>query len=315
MKIILAGATGQIGAMLLRAFETEGHDLVVLSRGSPAGLSRVVRWEGSTLGPWADHVDGADVVINLAGRSVNCRYTEANLTAMKRSRVDSTRVLGEAIAKASRPPRVWLQMSTATLYAHRFDAPNDEAHGIIGGHEPDVPRYWDRSIDIAQAWEATLASANAPGTRKVALRTAMVMSPDRGGVFDTLATLARRGLGGTAGDGRQFVSWIHERDFVEAVRFILRREDLAGAINLCAPQPLPNADFQRTLRKAVGACVALPSPAWLLEIGAFFLRTDTELILKSRRVVPGRLTEAGFTFAYPAWPEAAVELAQRWRSV
>ncbi len=315
MKIILAGATGQIGAMLVRAFAAEGHDLVVLSRGASAGPSRVVQWDGRTLGPWADHIDGADVVINLAGRSVNCRYTEANLAAMKASRVESTRAIGEAIAQASRPPRVWLQMSTATIYAHRFDAPHDEAHGILGGHEPDVPRYWDRSIDIAQAWEAALATACTPQTRKVALRTAMVMSPDRGGVFDTLATLARRGLGGTAGDGRQFVSWIHEHDFVAALRFILRRDDLSGAINLCAPHPLPNVDFQRALRKAVGARVALPSPAWLLEIGAFFLRTDTELILKSRRVVPGRLADAGFAFAFPSWPEAAVDLARRWRSV
>jgi uncharacterized protein (TIGR01777 family) len=183
---------------------------------------------------------------------------------------------------------------------------------LIGGTEPDVPRYWDRSIAIAKAWEATLAEAHTPCTRKVALRTAMVMSPDRGGVFDTLATLTRRGLGGPLGDGRQYVSWIHEHDLCAATDLLIAREDLAGPVNLCAPEPLPNRDFQAALRTALRTPVGLPSPAWLLELGALFLRTDTELVLKSRRVVPGRLLAAGFTFRHPAWPGAAAELATRW---
>ncbi len=313
MKIVLAGATGQIGTMLRRAWEREGHDLVVLSRNSSSSAGRVIPWDGRTVGPWADSLDGADVVVNLAGRSVNCRYTPRNLADMMSSRVDSTRVMGEAISRAQRPPRVWLQMSTATIYAHRFDAPNDEATGLLGGAEPDVPRYWDRSIEIARAWEQALDDAPTPSTRKVALRTAMVMSPDAGGVFDTLATLAKRGLGGPAGNGRQFVSWIHEHDFVAAIRFLLARDDLAGPVNLCAPSPLPNRDFQHHLRLALGVRVGLPAPRFLLEAGAWFLRTDTELILKSRRVAPRRLLEAGFTFAFPAWPEAAADLARRWR--
>lgn len=313
MKIILAGGSGQIGCVLERHLLGAGHEVVVLSR-SPARESSGTRlvWDGRTLGPWATALDGADVVINLAGRSVNCRYTETNLAAMMSSRVDSTRVMGEAIARAARPPKVWLQMSTATLYAHRFDAPNDEATGLIGGNEPDVPRYWDRSIAIAQAWEATLAEAHTPRTRKTALRAAMVMSPDRGGVFDTLATLTRRGLGGALGNGRQYVSWIHEHDLCAAIDFLIAREDLVGPVNLSAPEPLPNRDFQAALRRVLRVPFGLPSPACLLELGAFFLRTDTELVLKSRRVVPGRLLKAGFTFRHPAWPEAVAELASRW---
>lgn len=313
MKIVIAGGSGHLGRILQRAFSQRSHTVVTLARSPVPENKSAFGWDGRTVGRWATELDGADVVINLAGRSVNCRYTSGNLTAMMTSRIESTRVIGEAIARSKQPPRVWLQMSTATIYAHRLDAPNDEVTGTIGGGEPYVPRYWDRSIEIAKAWEATLESAPTPHTRKVALRTAMVMSPERGGVFDTLATLARRGLGGTAGDGRQYVSWIHERDFVEALRFLTHRDDLSGAINLCSPHPLPNAEFQQALRRAVEAPFALPSPAWLLEIGAFFLRTDTELILKSRRAVPRRLMEAGFTFDFPIWSQASVDLARRWR--
>jgi hypothetical protein len=320
MKLILAGATGQIGRILLRDFTRENtHELVVLTREPmrvPSATRRpglrFVSWDARSLGPWAAELDGADAVINLAGRSVNCRYTADNLAAMMSSRVESTRVIGEAITRAAQPPRVWLQMSTATIYAHRFDAPNDEVTGILGGAEPDVPRYWDTSIAIARAWEETLFSSATPLTRKVALRSAMVMSPDRAGVFDTLATLARRGLGGAHGHGRQFISWIHEHDFIAAIRFLLTCEALDGPVNLAAPTPLPNREFQRVLRLTLGCRGALPTPRWALELGAFLLRTDTELLLKSRRVIPRRLLEHGFTFRYSNWQEAATELGQRW---
>jgi uncharacterized protein (TIGR01777 family) len=311
LRIVLPGGTGQIGTLLARAWRARGHDVTVLGRTARAG---VVAWDGRTLGPWADTLDGADVVVNLAGRSVDCRYTEANLREMMDSRVHSTRVVGEAIARAARPPRVWLQMSTATIYAHRFDAPNDEATGILGGGEPGAPAYWARSIAIAKAWEATLDAASTPGTRKVALRAAMVMSPDRGGVFSVLSRLARLGLGGPVGGGAQYVSWIHERDFVAACDFLVARDDLDGPVNLAAPQPLPQRQFMRALRDAWGAPIGLPATAWMAEIGAWVLRTDTELLLKSRRVVPGRLLDAGFSFAFPSWPEAAQELVARARA-
>ncbi|NMO23037.1 TIGR01777 family protein [Pyxidicoccus fallax] len=315
MKVVIPGGTGQVGGLLARAFRTRGDEVVILSRGGGGEGSRTVSWDGRTLGAWAAEVDGADVVINLAGRSVNCRYTPENLQAMMDSRVESTRVVGQAIAQAKRPPRLWLQMSTATLYAHRFDAPNDEATGIIGGEEPDAPAYWRQSIDIAKAWERTLQEADTPRTRKVALRTAMVMSPDAEGVFDVLFRLVRFGLGGSAGNGRQYVSWIHGQDFVRAVQFLMGREDLSGAFNLAAPNPLPNRDFMRVLRDAAGVGLGLPAAKWMLEVGAVFMRTDTELLLKSRRVVPGRLLQAGFTFLHPDWPGAARELVASWRAL
>ncbi|MFP2924114.1 TIGR01777 family oxidoreductase [Pyxidicoccus sp. 3LG] len=314
MKVVIPGGTGQVGGVLARALRAKGHDVVILSRGGGGGEARVVPWDGRTVGAWADEVDGADVVINLAGRSVNCRYTPENLRQMMDSRVESTRAVGQAIARAKRPPRLWLQMSTATLYAHRFDAPNDEATGLIGGEEPDAPAYWRQSIDIAKAWERTLQEVETPHTRKVALRTAMVMSADPGGIFDVLLRLVRFRLGGAAGGGRQFVSWIHEEDFVRAVLFLVEREDLSGAFNLAAPGPLPQRDFMKALRDAAGVGLGLPAAKWMLEVGALFMRTDTELLLKSRRVVPGRLLEAGFTFQQPDWPEAAGELVARWRA-
>jgi uncharacterized protein len=310
MKVVIPGGTGQVGAVLSRALLARGHEVVLLSRGGRS-TARVVPWDGRNLGAWASEIDGADVVVNLAGRSVNCRYTEANLRAMMDSRVDSTRVVGQAIAQAARPPRAWLQMSTATLYAHRFDAPNDEPTGVIGGGEPGAPAYWRRSVEIAQAWERTQAEADTPSTRRVALRTAMVMSPDPGGIFDVLLALVRRRLGGPSAGGRQYVSWIHEHDFVRAVELIIERDDLSGPVNLAAPHPLPQRDFMAALRQAAGVGLGLPATRWMLEIGAFFLRTDTELLLKSRRVVPQRLLQAGFVFQYPTWADAARELAAR----
>ncbi|GGL30380.1 TIGR01777 family oxidoreductase [Planomonospora parontospora] len=311
MKIVIPGGTGQIGTILNHALTAAGHEVVVLTRGPVRG--REVRWDGGTLGPWAEEIDGSDIVVNLAGRSVSCRYTPANLQAMMDSRVRSTRVVGEAIAAAARPPRVWLQMSTATVYSHRFDAPNDEATGVLGGTEPGVPGYWAYSVEIAKAWEQAQERAETPHTRKVAMRSAMVMSPDRGGVFDVLLRLARLGLGGPVAGGAQYVSWIHDRDFVRAVEFLIDRDDLAGPVNLAAPVPLPQRMFMRVLRAAWGVPVGLPATKWMAELGAFALRSDTELLLKSRRVVPGRLLGAGFAFDYAQWPEAAGDLVRRVR--
>lgn len=313
MKIVLPGGSGQVGTLLARALEG-AHEVVVLSRSEGPGPGRRVRWDGVQLGPWADEIDGADAVVNLAGRTVNCRYTDENLRQMMDSRVDSTRVVGEAIAQAKRPPAVWLQMSTATIYAHRFDGANDEATGILGGDEPDAPAYWGYSVEIAKAWERTLEEVDTPATRKVALRAAMVLSPDRGGVFDVLLGLTRWGLGGPIGGGDQFVSWIHERDFLAAVELLLERDDLAGPFNLASPEPLPQGELMAELRRAAGVPLGLPATTWMAEIGAFFLRTDTELVLKSRRVVPGRLLAEGFEFAFPRFPEAADDLVRRARA-
>ncbi|MCX5660597.1 MAG: TIGR01777 family oxidoreductase [Planctomycetota bacterium] len=317
MKIVIPGGSGHIGTVLARDLHAAGHDVAVLSRSAKAAAGttavRNVAWDGRTLGPWAGEFDGADVVINLAGRSVNCRYGPANRRAIMDSRTESTRVIGQAIAAAKRPPRLWLQSSTATIYAHRYDAPNDEETGIIGGNEPGVPETWRFSIDVATSWERVAAEAVMPATRKVNMRTAIVMSPERGGAFAALLGITRLGLGGRSGDGKQYVSWIHERDFVRAVLWLIEHEEMAGNVNIAAPNPLPNADFMRDLRQAWGIGFGLPASRWMLEVGAIPMRTETELLLKSRRVIPGRLLKAGFTFEYLTWPEAAKELCDRVR--
>ncbi len=313
MKIVIPGGSGQVGTLLGRHFHARRDEVVVLSRAPREAPWRVVRWDAQTVGEWTAEIEGADVLINLTGRSVNCRYNARHRAEIMDSRVRSTRLLGEVVANAARPPRVWLQASTATIYSHRFDAPNDEATGIIGGAEPGAPSTWRFSIDVARAWEAAFNEAKLPFVRRVLLRSAMTMSPDPGGVFDALLGLVRRGLGGRAGNGRQFVSWIHERDFLRAVDWLIARENASGPFNLAAPGPIPNEEFMRELRRAWGARLGLNAARWMLEIGAVFMKTETELILKSRRVVPGRLLAAGFTFEFPAWPEAAADLCRRWR--
>ncbi|MGW4525290.1 TIGR01777 family oxidoreductase [Amycolatopsis sp. NPDC004378] len=310
MKVVIPGGTGHLGRVLSRRLAGRGDEVVVLTRRdvAPEPGVRHVRWDGRAAGPWTGELDGCDVVLNLAGRSVNCRYTRANLREMWNSRVDSARVVGGAIERAARPPRVWLQMSTATIYAHRHDAANDETTGVLGGGEPGVPGYWAFSVDLARAWEREQEKADTPRTRKVALRTAMVMSREPGGAFEMLLRLTRLGLGGPVAGGGQYLSWIHEADLVRALDFLVARDDLSGPVNLAAPEPVPYRDFLRALRAAAGVPFGLPATKWMARIGAFALRSDTELLLKSRRVVPGRLLEAGFVFAHPEWPAAARDL-------
>ena len=312
MKIIIPGGSGQVGTILARAFHQRGDDVVVLSRTQNTVTPwRTVKWDGESLGEWALEFEGADVIINLAGQSVNCRYTEANRRVIKESRLKSTKVIGEVIAAAAVPPRLWLQASTATIYAHRYDAANDEATGIIGGSEPNAPDTWRFSIDVATSWERSFNEATTPRTRKVLMRSAIIMSPDRGGPFDILLKLVKFGLGGTLGDGRQFVSWIHYADFVRSVDWLIQHEEFNGPVNLAAPNPLPNSAFMKELRKAAGIPFGLPATEWMLELGAFLLRSESELMLKSRRVVPTRMLESGFIFQFPTWPEAVRDLVER----
>lgn len=307
------GGAGQLGTLVARAHHSRGDDVVVLSRAVHEAPWRVVAWDARTLGAWSAEVDGADAVMNLAGRSVNCRYTPENRRAIVDSRVESARAVGEAIAASAAPPKLWIQMSTATIYAHRYDAPNDELTGTIGGSEPGVPETWRFSIDVAQAWERVVDDAVTPQTRTVKLRAAVVMAPGRGGPFDVLLGLVRRGLGGRAGDGRQYVSWVHGDDFVRAVDQVIADDALEGAVNVAAPNPLPNAEFMRELRAAWGIPIGLPAPGPLLEIGARVMRTETELILKSRRIVSAKLAARGFTFTFPTWDAAARDLCARVR--
>ena len=313
-RIVLAGGSGQVGRLLARQFHRQGHQVVVLARSIQAAPWQVVHWDGKTLGDWTSNLEYADVVINLAGRSVNCRYTQANRRAIKDSRTQPTVLLGEAMSGLAHPPRLWMNASTATIYRHALDRPMDEQTGEIGGNERAAPSTWRFSIDVATSWEGAFFRAVTPETRKIALRSAMIMSPDRGGVFSELLRLVRFGLGGTAGSGQQFVSWVHGEDFVRSIEYLMAHEEFEGPVNIASPNPLPNREFMRILRRVWGAPIGLPAPRWLLELGALFLRTETELILKSRRVVPGRLLQAGFAFQFPSWPDAAEDLVNRWRS-
>ena len=314
MKILLPGGSGHLGTVLARAFHAAGHEVVVFSRNPASAPWRVVAWDGETLGLWKAELEGADALINLAGHSVNCRYNQKNRQVIFDSRLKSTCILGEAVAQAARPPRVWLQSSTATIYAHRFDAPNDEATGILGGQEPNLPDTWKFSYDVANSWERVFNEAAMPQTRKVLLRTSIVMSPMHCQAFDLLLMLVKFGLGGKAGHGRQYISWIHDHDFFRAILWLIEHGEVLGPVNLASPNPLPNADFMRGLRTAWGMPIGLPAAAWMIEIGTFFMRSEPELILKSRRVVPGRLVQGGFKFDFPTWPEAAQDLCRRSRA-
>jgi hypothetical protein len=217
------------------------------------------------------------------------------------------------MAQAAHPPRLWMNASTATIYRHALDRDMDDVTGELGGSEKDAPATWRFSIEVATAWERAFFEASTPQTRRIALRSAITMSPDRGGVLDILLRLVRCGFGGATGSGKQFVSWVHERDFIRALEFLMEHREMDGCINIAAPHPLPNREFMEELRRAAGVRVGLPASRWMLEVGAFFLRTETELILKSRRVVARRLMDSGFDFAFPKWQVAVQDLVARWR--
>ena len=305
-KIILAGGSGFLGRSLAAHFQRNGYEIIILARNPKAGKAgiREVAWDACTPGEWMRELEQAVAVINLVGRSVNCRYHAQNRRLILESRLASTRVIGEAIARCQVPPPVWLNASTATIYKHTYGPAWDEA-GETGG----TPEAKDGfSVEVALAWERVLAEAPTPRTRKVALRAAMVLGRDPNSVFPVLNRLARFGLGGKMGDGRQFVSWIHKMDFCRAIEWLVTHEDLSGPVNVCAPQPATNAAMMKIFREACGVPFGLPANRWMLEVGAFLLQTETELLIKSRRVQPRKLMESGFTFRFPDLRGALVHL-------
>jgi uncharacterized protein (TIGR01777 family) len=330
MKILLPGGSGQIGTLLARHLHAQGNDVVVLSRQSSDRRSdtpwRTISWDAQTLqSDWTCEIEGADAIIHLSGRTVNCRYTPKNRRQIYESRTAPTRLLGEAIAAARQPPRVWMNASTSTIYRHSLDRTQDEFTGEFGRRSGEsltseregLPETWSFSVNVAHEWEKAFAAVPTPKTRKIALRSSMVMSPDAGGVFSVLSGLVRAGLGGTEGPGTQYVSWMHDQDYVRATDLLLSHpeivEETAGVVNMTSPQPLSNRDFMSELRRAWKAPIGLPAASWMLEIGAIFLRTETELILKSRRVVPSVLMKHGFKFEFPTWREAVDDLVARTR--
>ena len=300
-KIILPGGSGFLGRTLAKHFASQGDEVVVLTRGQTGSSKtyRSVHWDAETIGDWAVELENADAVINLAGRTVNCRYTPKNRKQMMDSRVQSTLVLGEAMSKCTTPPPVWMNSSTATIYRHRYDAANTESDGLYGATPEAKDAY---SLEVAHAWEDAFQQAYSDfeltSTRGLILRTAMVFGSEPGGVYETLRRLTKFGLGGKMADGKQFVSWLHARDFCYIVEHLISNNNSSGIYNLTAPHPVTNSEMMQTLRSELNIPIGLPAPRPLLEIGAFVMRTETELIVKSRRVEPERLLHEGYDFHF-----------------
>lgn len=293
-KIVLAGGTGFVGKYLADRFEKLGYQIVIISRRKDH-----LNWDDTT--GIIHALENAEMLINLAGKSVDCRYNERNRTEILKSRTDTTQALGEAVLKCNRPPELWINSSTATIYRHADDKPMTENTGEIGS---------GFSVDVAKSWEGTFFSFQLPETRQVALRMAIVLGKN-GGVMKPFRNLVRFGLGGKQGSGKQMFSWIHIEDIYEIILFLQKKKELTGVFNCSAPHPVTNATLMETFRQSMGVSFGLPSPEWLLEIGAVLIKTETELILKSRWVIPEKLLEAGYTFKYPTLDEALKNLLSK----
>lgn len=303
-KVVLAGGSGFLGQALAGSLLSDGCEVVIFSRGpsTERALGRFVPWDGQGLGEWKAELEGADALLNLTGRSVDCRYTKENRQLILNSRVDSTRVLGEAIRGCTDGPKVWLNSSTATLYKDRRGnlAPHDEGSQDFGS---------GFSVEVAQAWEKALGKPVIEGVRKVALRISIVLGKD-GGAFPVMRRFAKLGLGGAQGPGSQWMSWLHIDDWVGVARFLMENQSVDGPVNLAAPNPVTNAFFMREMRKSFAPLgIGLPAPSLFVRIGAFFMRTAPELVLKSRKVVSATLPEAGYSFKNPDLAQAIRSLA------
>lgn len=288
-KIVIAGGTGFLGQVLIDYFKSKCEEIVILSRNKYSSQGHVVyeQWDGKTYGAWTKHLENADVLINLTGKSVDCRYNERNKKEILSSRIDSTKILNEAIKVSDNPPHHFINSSTATIYEHSLNRPNTEYEFVIGS---------DFSMDVAKKWEEEFFKTQLPFTRKTALRTSIVLG-NSGGAFPKMKQICALGLGGKQGNGKQMISWIHALDYARSVEFIIAKK-LAGAINITAPHPVQNEDFMFKLREKMQVSIAFNSPKFLLQIGAFFMQTETELLLKSRFVIPQRLLNMGFVFEF-----------------
>ncbi len=282
IKIVIAGGTGFVGKYLMKQFGNLGYQVIIISR-----QKGNIQWHDTT--GIIHALENAVLLINLAGKSVDCRYNEKNKSEILKSRTETTKALGEAILKCNNPPELWINSSTATIYRHAEDRPMTESKGEIGK---------GFSVDVATSWEQSFFSFQLPATRQVALRMAIVLGKD-GGVMKPIKNLVRFGLGGKQGNGNQMFSWIHIEDLFKIILFLQSYKELKGCFNCSAPNPIDNKTLMKTFRQAMKAKIGLPSPAWLLKIGAVIIKTETELILKSRWVVPEKLLEAGYTFKYP----------------
>lgn len=304
-KIILAGGSGQIGTALKDYFKDKAEDIVILSRRAkaPEGNIRTMIWDGATAGDWYKELEAADILVNLAGKNVNCRYTEKNKKEIFDSRTNSVRALSMAVRKCTVAPKLWIQCASATIYRHAEDRPMTEENGEPGQ---------GFSVEVCKLWEKTFheETAGFHQTRKVILRTSIVLGKHEG-AFPRLRNLVKYGLGGQQGNGRQWVSWIHERDVAGIVEWVARHKEIEGVFNCTSPHPIKNKEFMREIRGVYGKSIGLPAPAWLLAMGAVIIGTETELILKSRWVLPERILETGYEFRYPSIKEALGELVNK----
>ncbi|WP_433813818.1 TIGR01777 family oxidoreductase [Flavobacterium johnsoniae] len=298
-KLIIAAGTGFLGQVLVHHFKNKFDEIVILTRGKSQSIDGIkyVNWNARTFSGWEKELENATVLINLAGKSVDCRYTKKNKKEILLSRIESTKILNKAVLNCQNPPRHWLNSSTATIYRYSLDKQMDETDGEIGNNF---------SINVALSWEKAFFKTETPKTLKTALRTSIVLGKN-GGALIPLKTLAKIGFGGKQGKGNQFVSWIHEDDFANAIDFIIEKE-ITDVINIVSPEPIRNIDFMQKLRKAVGFPFGIPMNKFFLEIGSFIIRTETELVLKSRNVVPKRLLENEFQFKFDTLEKALQNL-------
>ncbi|TRX35532.1 TIGR01777 family protein [Flavobacterium sp. ZT3R18] len=301
-KLIISAGTGFLGQVLLHHFKDKFKEIVILTRGKSKTVDTIkyINWDAKTFSGWENELENATVLINLAGKSVDCRYTTANKKEIYSSRIDSTTILNQAVLNCKKPPKHWLNSSTSTIYRHSEDKQMDETDGEIGD---------DFSMNIAKSWEKAFFETETPNTLKTTLRTSIVLGKN-GGAFVPIKTLAKIGFGGKQGQGNQFISWIHEKDFARSIEFIIQKE-LIGVVNIVSPKPISNNDFMKKLQKEIGLSFGIPIHKLLLEIGAFFIRTQPELVLKSRNVIPRRLEENGFEFEFDTLEKAFQNLLKK----
>lgn len=301
-KLVIAAGTGFLGQILVNHFSDVFQEIIILTRGKSKIKNRVkyVNWDAKTLTGWEKVLENADVLINLAGKSVDCRYTPENKKEILDSRIDSTAILNEAVLGCINAPKHWLNSSTSTIYRFSLDKQMDETTGEIGD---------DFSMNVAKTWEKTFFEVETRRTLKTALRTSIVLGKN-GGAFIPIKTLAKIGFGGKQGNGNQYISWIHEKDFALAISFIIQKQ-ITGIVNIVSPKPIANQDFMATLRKIIKMPIGIPIPEFLLKIGAKFIKTETELVLKSRNVIPKRLQENGFQFEYDTLEKAIKNLTSK----
>ena len=314
-KIIIAGGTGFIGQEMTKYFGKENNIIILTRKTEDSKNNRnrynllmkddlrqvqFIKWDGKTIGEWTKELENADLVINLAGRTVNCRYNKKNKKEIFDSRTDSVKVIGKVIRQCSSPPKLWINASSATIYRHATDKPQDE----LSGEFQD-----DFSVQVCKLWEKIFFDQITPHTRKVALRMAITLGA--GGVLIPYFNLLKLGLGGKQGSGKQMYSWVHIEDTCRMLEWITENQLIEGVYNCSSPNPVTNKEFMETLRKTTGVKFGMPAYEWMLKIGVMIIGTPTELILKSRWVLPTKILETGFSFKYTLLKDALIEIISK----